>query len=51
MKIAPQITIDSVDTNSIRNATVVIHITPGTTGNVTITVNNKNTTALLKMVL
>ena len=40
-KIAPQITIDSVDTNSIRNATVVVHITPGTTGNVTITVNNK----------
>ena len=41
MKIAPTITIDSVETNSIRNATVVVHITPGTTGNVTITVNNK----------
>ena len=41
MKIAPVITIDSVETNSIRNATVVVHITPGTTGNVTITVNNK----------
>ncbi|SDA52334.1 polymorphic outer membrane protein repeat-containing protein [Methanobrevibacter millerae] len=40
-KIAPVITIDSVETNSIRNATVVVHITPGTTGNVTITVNNK----------
>ena len=41
MKIAPTITIDSVETNSIRNATVVVHITPGTTGNVIITVNNK----------
>ena len=41
MKIAPIISIDSVETNSIRNATVVLHITPGTTGNVTITVNNK----------
>ena len=40
-KITPEITIDSVETNSIRNATVVVHITPGTTGNVTITVNNK----------
>ncbi|MBE6506259.1 MAG: hypothetical protein E7Z73_11125, partial [Methanobrevibacter millerae] len=47
-KITPEITIDSVETNSIRNATVVVHITPGTTGNVTIKVNNKNYTAKIE---
>ena len=40
-KIAPEIIIDSVETNAKSNATVVVHITPGTTGVVEITVDNK----------
>ena len=47
-KIAPEITIDAVETNSIRNATVVVHITPGTTGNVSIKVNDKNYTGKIE---
>jgi predicted outer membrane repeat protein len=40
-KIAPTITIESVDVDVGTNATVVVHITSGTTGGVDITVNGK----------
>ena len=42
VKTAPVITIDSVEVNSARNATVTVHITPGTVGFINITVNNEN---------
>ena len=41
-KAAPVITIESVEVNADTNATVVVYITPGTTGRINITVNNKN---------
>ena len=41
-QITPVITIETVEVNSARNATVVVHITPGTTGDINITVNNEN---------
>ena len=41
-QITPVITIETVEVNSARNATVVVHITPGTTGKINITVNNEN---------
>ena len=41
-KATPTITIESVDVNSARNATVVVHITPETTGFINITVNGEN---------
>ena len=41
-QITPVITIEPVEVSSARNATVVVHITPGTTGNINITVNGQN---------
>ena len=38
----PTITIESVEVDADKNATVIVHITPGTTGNINITVNGKN---------
>jgi len=41
-QVTPVITIETVEVSSARNATVVVHITPGTTGNINITVNGEN---------
>ncbi|MBQ6099892.1 MAG: Ig-like domain repeat protein [Methanobrevibacter sp.] len=41
-QITPAITIETVEVNSAKNATVVVHITSGTTGNINITVNGQN---------
>ena len=46
-KIAPEITIEPVEVDGATNATVIVHITPGTTGDISITVNNKNYTGAI----
>ena len=46
-KIAPEITIEPVEVDGATNATVIVHITPGTTGDISITVNNKNYTGTI----